>query len=112
MAVTRLEFVIEGSKGDQYQVIFEKQGETLHAFCACPAGENGLYCKHRFGLMDGSPARLSSDNPEDVERLKELMQGTELEAAYNRVKDATKAHEATKRALDKAKKELAKAMYR
>lgn len=112
MAETRLEFVIEGSKGDHYLVTFEKQGGSLHAFCSCPAGENGLYCKHRFGLMDGSTARLLSGNPEDVERLKELMQGTELEAAYRRVTEATNAHEATKTALDKAKKDLVKAMYR
>lgn len=112
MTATRLEFVIEGSRGDQYQVTFEKEGETLHAFCTCQAGENGLYCKHRFGLMDGSPARLLSDNAGDVERLKAMMAGTELEAAYSRVKEATKAHEATTKALGKAKKDLARAMYR
>lgn len=112
MATTRLEFVIEGSQGDQYQVTFEKEGDALHAFCTCPAGENGIYCKHRFGLMDGSPARLLSGNAGDVERLKAMMGGTGLEAAYNRVKEATKAHEATKKALDKAKKDLARAMYR
>lgn len=112
MAPTRLEFVIEGSQGDHYHVTFEKEGDTLHAFCTCPAGENGLYCKHRFGLMDGSLARLLSSNAGDVEHLQAMMEGTELEAAYNRVKEATKAHEATKKALGKAKKDLARAMYR
>ena len=112
MSATRLEFVIEGSKGDQYLATFEKQGDILHAFCTCQAGVNGLYCKHRFGLMDGSAAHLLSGNPEDVERLKKLMEGTELEAAYTRMMEATKAHEATKKALDKAKKDLARVMYR
>jgi uncharacterized Zn finger protein len=112
MVATRLEFVIEGSQGDHYLATFEKEGETLHAFCTCQAGENGLYCKHRFGLMDGSAARLLSGNAGDVERLKGLMRGTELEAAYNRVKAATKAHDDAKKALDKAKKDLARAMYR
>jgi len=112
MKPNRLEFVIEGSRGDQYLVAFEKQGETLHAFCTCQAGENGMYCKHRFGLMEGSTARLISDNAGDVAELQALMAGTELEAAYNRVKEATRAHEATKKSLSQAKKELAKAMYR
>jgi uncharacterized Zn finger protein len=112
MTATRLEFVIEGSQGDQYQVTFEKQGETLHAFCTCQAGENGIYCKHRFGLMDGSTAHLLSGNTADVERLKAMMEGTPLEAACLRVTEATQAHEATKKALAKAKKDLARAMYR
>jgi uncharacterized Zn finger protein len=112
MATTRLEFVIEGSKGDQYQVSFTKEGDTLHALCTCQAGENGLSCKHRFGLLDGSAASLLSGNAGDVERLKALMQGTELEAAYIRVKEATKVYDDAKKALDRAKKDLIKAMYR
>lgn len=100
----RLEFVVEGSKGDHYLATFEREGTNLNAFCTCQAGENGLYCKHRFALMDGDVSSLISGNVNDVERLKTMIQGTDIESAYTRVQDATKAFDAAKKELGTAKK--------
>jgi hypothetical protein len=44
--------------------------------------------------------------------LQTMMQGTDVEAAYKRMIDATKAYDTAKAELDKAKKALARAMYR
>ncbi len=38
-----LEFLIEGSQGDQYTVTFEVNGSKAKAFCTCQAGVNGQY---------------------------------------------------------------------
>ncbi len=72
----RVEFLVEGSQGDQYAVTFEVDGSNANAFCTCPAGSNGQYCKHRFGIMNGEVSRLLSGNTADVVRLKTLMRGT------------------------------------
>lgn len=108
----RLEFLVEGSQGDEYSITFEVNGSNANAFCNCQAGSNGLYCKHRFAIMDGDVSRLLSANAADVVRLKTLMKGSDLEEAYNRVLIAEAAYATAKRNLDAAKKTLAKVMYR
>lgn len=108
----RIEFLVEGSRGDAYSVTFHIDGPKVTAFCTCQAGENGQYCKHRFGIMDGDITNLLSKNDHDVLRLKELMKGSELEVAYKRVLEAEAICQAAKRDLDAAKKTLAKVMCR
>ena len=108
----RLKFLMSGSEGDEYAVSFEISGSNANAFCTCMAGSNGQYCKHRFAIMDGDVSRLLSDNTADVVRLKTLMQGTDLEAAYERVLKASTVLDTAKKEFDAAKKVLAKVMYK
>lgn len=108
----RLQFIVEGSRGDEYLVTFEREGRNLNAFCTCQAGQNGLYCKHRFALMDGDMTTLLSDNASDVGKMKAILAGTDVEAAYKRVLEAERVHKAATRELSDAKKALARAMYR
>lgn len=108
----RIEFLIEGSRGDEYLVTFHIDGGKVTAFCTCQAGENGQYCKHRFAIMNGDISDLLSENNYDVSQLQELMKGSELEAAYRRVIEAETVYKAAKNELDAAKKVLARVMYR
>jgi uncharacterized Zn finger protein len=108
----RLEFMVLGGQGDEYRVVFEASGDNLSAFCTCPAGLNGQYCKHRFALMDGEYDQLVSRNEADLSRVKLLMKGSDLETAYKAVLAAEPAHSEAKRRLAAAKQKLAKAMYR
>lgn len=62
--------------------------------------------------MNGEYDRLVSRNVVDLERLREMLNGSELEAKYNAVAEAERAHAASKRRLDAAKMNLARAMYR
>jgi uncharacterized Zn finger protein len=110
--VERLKFLIKGSRGDEYAVVFEISGSNANAFCTCAAGAKGQYCKHRFAIMGSDVSRLLSSNTADIVRLKSLMQGTDLAAAYERVLKAATVFEAAKKEFDTAKKALAKAMYR
>ena len=108
----KLEFVVEGSKGDEYKILFEREGNNLDVFCTCAAGENGLYCKHRFALMNGDVSALLSENENDVTALKELMKGTDVEVAYDDVMSLQAQYDEINARLKAAKKVLAKAMYR
>ena len=109
--VERLQFVVEGSQGDEYRVIFNRIGDKLNAYCNCQAGLNGQYCKHRLDLMDGEIGNLLSLNNEDVERLRDLMAGTKLEVAYRQFIAANQLCEAAKQRLAAARKELAREMH-
>jgi hypothetical protein len=108
-----VKFIVLGSTGDSYEVRFEKGGEgRVHAFCTCEAGQNGIYCKHRFGIIDGQYDRIASGNVNDLVVVKEMMKGSDLQEKYEAVLQAEDAHALTKRLLAASKKELARAMYR
>lgn len=107
----KLEFLIEGSQGDKYRVLFEKSDSNLNVYCSCPAGEKGTYCKHRFALMDGEIDTLLSDNEHDVAKIKEFIKNTDVESAYREVIDTQKQCDQIQNQLKSAKKKLAKAMY-
>ena len=74
-----VEFVIEGSTGNEYLVEFFDQGDRwLGATCSCYAGAEERYCRHRIDLLLGKTDDLISDNPEDAELLLQAMAGTKL----------------------------------
>ncbi len=106
----RLDFLVEGSKGDEYHVVFERNGTNLNIFCSCKAGQNGLYCKHRFALMDGVIDDLISDNEDEASEIKDIISGTDVEIAYQKALQLEEAHAEIKRQLDEAKRDLAEAM--
>lgn len=105
-----LSFTVEGSRGDLYSVTFVRSGNNLNCFCSCQAGQNGLYCKHRFALMEGDVTDLVSENEDDVGLLKQMLVGTDVEAAYAIVRDAEISYEKAKQTLSDAKHRLAVAM--
>jgi SWIM zinc finger len=111
LIVERVEFIVEGSQGDEYGVTFEINGAAARASCTCPAGSNGQYCKHRLGLMDGDASPLLSDNNSDVARLPTLLRGTDLEAAHGRFSKAEAACAIAKYDFDAAKKALSRVMH-
>jgi hypothetical protein len=108
----RVEFLVEGSQGDRYALAFEVNCTHANAYCNCQAGVNGQFCRHRIGVMDGDVSYLLSGNTADVVRLKDLLSGTDLGAAYKRFLEAEAASSVAKRELDVAKKRLANAMCR
>lgn len=61
------EFLVQGSALEPYKVTFKKVGGNLSAYCTCPAGENGMYCKHRFNILEGSTKGIVSGNEADVQ---------------------------------------------
>lgn len=102
----RLEFLVEGSKGDEYRIIFERYGDNLNAYCSCPAGDSGTYCKHRFALMDGVAEDLIGGNENDVHKLKNLMAGTDLEKIYREVVNIQAEYDKISERLKRAKKRI------
>lgn len=110
--MTRLDFLVEGSKGDEYHIIFERTDDNLNIYCSCKAGQNGLYCKHRLALMEGIVDDLVSENEDDVGQIPFLIAGTDVETAYRRLSEIEQIHDEIKKKLNDAKQALARAMRR
>lgn len=102
-------FLVQGSAEKPYKVTFKKNDNNLSAYCTCPAGENGQYCKHRFRILDGCNEGIVSGNKDEVMIVKSWLRGTDVEAALMGVIDAQKQCEKAKIELSAAKKQLARA---
>ena len=69
-AMSTVSFHVQGSAEEPYNVTFQKRSDTnLSAYCTCPAGKNGQYCKHRINIMAGSTTGIVSGNQQDVEEV-------------------------------------------
>ena len=69
----RLEYRVGSSdKYHIYKVRFEGEGETLKAFCSCPAyKEARLFCRHVASLLNGDETVIiePSDKIEDLKAI-------------------------------------------
>jgi uncharacterized Zn finger protein len=102
-------FLVQGSAKDPYKVTFQKHGNNMSAYCTCPAGENGLYCKHCINILCGNTRSIISNNEAEIKTIALWLQGTDIEVALNAVIDAEKQYERAKQELSSAKKQLARA---
>jgi uncharacterized Zn finger protein len=104
-----IHFLVQGSAQEPYKITFHKKGNNLSAFCTCPAGDNGQYCKHRINILFGLSQGIVSGNKEDVQVVMSWLPGTDVETALLAVLDAEKRCEEAKKELSTAKKLLARA---
>jgi uncharacterized Zn finger protein len=103
-------FAVQGSEEEPYEVTFIKRSDTkLSAYCTCPAGEHGQYCKHRFRILDGLTDGIVSNNLHEVKEVNAWLPGTDVEIALIKMRELAAEAERIKKALQKAKKEMAKA---
>ena len=104
-------FEVQGSAPQPYRVVFVRRSQTsLSAYCSCPAGENGQYCKHRFAILDGVLEGLVSSNADAVKIIQSWLPGTNVEKSLLKMRGLEKEAARIKRELSSAKKELCKAM--
>lgn len=103
-----LEFAVQGSASEPYQVRFFRGPSHVSFSCTCQAGTSGLHCKHRLSLIVGEDSNLVSNNKADVGQLKTLVKGTDLEVAVKEYLEAETDLDRAKLRLIRAKKHLAK----
>ncbi len=107
----KLIFEVQGSADYPYEVKFYKDGNNLTAICDCPAGQNGLYCKHRFNILAGKSENVVSNNKKKIAIIVEWLKGTDVEGAIQSVHEAERVFDTAKKDLSAKKKQLARAMY-
>lgn len=106
-----ISFKVQGSAIEPYQIIFVKRSEmNLSAYCSCPAGKHGQYCKHRFNILDGLTKGIVSKNLGDVQIVQSWLIGTDVESALIKMRELDAKAKKINKALSAAKKDLARAM--
>jgi len=106
--MNEINFLVQGSAFEPYEVVFRKSDNNLTALCTCPAGENGMYCKHRFRILAGSTEGIVSDNTKDVEIVKTWLKGSDVEKALEELHQAEADFEKIKKKVSTLKKILAR----
>lgn len=106
-----ISFEVQGSATEPYGVVFVKRSDNnLSAYCSCPAGENGQYCKHRFNILDGITKGIVSNNLDDVKIVQSWLPGTDVEKTLIKMRELEAEVEKIKKELSVVKKKVAKAM--
>lgn len=106
----RIEFLVQGSSPEPYQVSFVKHESTLRAYCSCTAGQLGQVCKHRLNIINGISDGIVSDNINSVKIIENLLFGTDLEGLLIELKEAEDVAEKAKKAVVTSKKKLSRIM--
>jgi uncharacterized Zn finger protein len=105
------EFLVQGSASEPYVVSFRRRDtKTLSAYCTCPAGENGMACKHRIRILRGVIQGIVSDNSSDVATVAAWLAGSDVETALQTIDQLEKEAERVRKALGAAKKALAQCL--
>ena len=109
--MSEIRFQVQGSADSPYDVTFVNRGKgNLSAYCTCPAGENGQYCKHRFAILNGEIKAIVSGNEHEVSLVVSWLAGSDIESALKDVAAAEFELERAKKEVSRVKKLLAEAM--
>ncbi len=102
-------FLVQGSSPEPYRVKFQKSTTSFTAHCSCPAGQNGMQCKHRLNILMGLTDAIISNNVNEVEIIQGWLANTPTDEAMQSLANIDKQYSSIKKALSKAKKNLSKA---
>jgi uncharacterized Zn finger protein len=105
------EFLVQGSAADPYRItVRRRDGGKISAYCTCPAGENGMFCKHRVRILRGLSEGVVSQNQADVKIVAGWLAGTDVERALRTVDELEQEAEKIKKAISSAKKVLSRSL--
>lgn len=106
----KIEFQVQGSASEPYNVVFEKHGDALLAYCTCPAGEFGTYCKHRFQILNGSKKGIVSSNESQVQEVVGWFKGSRLEEVMLVIEEKERVIALLKKEVQELKQEVSELM--
>lgn len=75
---SEISFLVKGSKPEPYTVTFKFDDKSFAAICTCPAGEEGMHCKHRVNFLNGDTSNVVNGNKEDIKLVLESYSRSEL----------------------------------
>jgi uncharacterized Zn finger protein len=105
-----INFLVQGSAPEPYEVTFLNKEDDLLIFCTCPAGENGKHCKHRLALIEGDAGAIVSGNKDDLVTALAWLQDTAIQEACVEFRQAEQDVESAKKRFNAAKRKLANVM--
>lgn len=107
----KLIFKVIGSSGNVYDIVAKRNESELAMSCTCPAGQSGIYCKHRIALLNGDYSMVESCS-DDPFVLSDMVRDSDLFQIYNDYLDSERDMAEAKKEVSRRKKQLARMMER
>ena len=104
----QIQFLVQGSGAEPYEVTFVKTGSEFSARCTCQAGQNELHCKHRVNILEGSLKNIVSENVSDVAKVQSWLPGSSIQHELRNLKICEARVKAANYELSEVKRRLAK----
>lgn len=100
------------AESEPRELLFRRIGSNMTVICSCSQDDKADFCTHRMAILMGDMTKIAllDGTEEDVETIREMMAGTDVEAALQSMIAADKALQSFSRDLFQAKEELLKAM--
>jgi|GEM_PF-3217945 len=102
-----LEFEVKGGEGVSHKITADRAGDNLTLTCDCPTAFQGNICAHRLILLAGDTSLLMSGNPGEVDELKSMIAGTDVDQCMREIADLDSKIRSLSTQLDDVKKKLA-----
>lgn len=106
----RHEFTIKGSAEDPYQIVFTRAGGIIVGLCSCPAGQNGMACKHRLGILTGDKKICADLDTACLESVRSWLPGSAIALALEDLAAAEQALAEVQADIKNAKKRLSQGL--
>lgn len=104
-------FLVKGSKPEPYTVTFKFDDESFIALCSCPAGEEGMHCKHRLNILSGDSSSIDNCSKEELSLVMESYSKSSLKILVDSLVLNEKEVERLKKESIAIKKKIAKYMF-
>ena len=101
-----LEFSVQGSQTEPYQVTFQKFGNEICATCTCTAGIMGGSCKHRMSILAGDSKAIVSNNKASANTVATWLSGSNIEVLLSELYAAEESLVHAKQNVKTIKKKL------
>ena len=102
-----LEFEVKSGEGVTHKIVADRAGDNLTLTCDCPTAFQGNICAHRLVLLAGDTSLLVSDNAGDIDELKTMVQGTDVDQCMREIAELDAQIRTLSTKLDDVKKNLA-----
>ena len=110
MASECIQFLVQGSAAEPYEVTFVRTGTEFSARCTCLFGQNGLLCKHRVNILEGHLKNIVSDNVSDVDKVQSWLPGSSIQHELRNLKICEARVKAANHELSEVQHRLAEVM--
>ncbi|MBF0163193.1 MAG: STAS domain-containing protein [Magnetococcales bacterium] len=97
---------------ESHELLFRRIGSNMSVSCTCSLEDHSVFCTHRMAVLMGDMEKITllDGTVEEVEEIREMMKGTDVEVALKSMIAADRALQTASRELFQAKEELGKAM--
>ena len=69
-----ISYQVQGSASEPYNITISLNGSNLKCICNCPAGKNGMHCKHWMSVFEGKKQKYINLDESQIEEIQSSLE--------------------------------------